>query len=131
MKNLKQDNSDSLRPEYRRSDFGNMVRGKYADAQVALPELAQLFLACIGEDAGLKFIYHSHGSNPNGHKPGDWTYECDNANQITLRYWVSEFSSIEEPVSNPTCVTTAQEKSDFHNLLVNHVQALRTRVDAL
>jgi len=25
------DNSDELRPEYRREDFGPMVRGKYAD----------------------------------------------------------------------------------------------------
>lgn len=131
MKNIRQDNSDSLRPAYRRSDFGKMVRGKYADAQVALPELVRLFLACIGEDAGLKFIHYSPGNHLAGHKLGDWTYEFDNANQITLRYWLNEFGSIEEPVSNPPCVTSAQEKSDLHNLLLNHVQALRAKVDAL
>jgi hypothetical protein len=62
---------------------------------------------------------------------GDWTYEFDNANQITLRYWLGEFSSIQESISNPPCVTTAQERSHLHTLLCDHVQALRTRVDAL
>ena len=127
MKDIRHDQDNSLRAEYKRSDFGEMVRGKYADAQVALPELVRLLLACIGEDAGLKFTYHSPGS----HRRGEWTYEFDKTHQITLRYWLDEFSSIEESISNPTYVTTAQEKSDLHNLLLNHVQALRARVDAL
>ena len=32
MKKPKINLSDELRPEYKRSDFGKMVRGKYADA---------------------------------------------------------------------------------------------------
>ena len=131
MKNIRHDQEDSLRAEYKRSDFGEMVRGKYALTQIEFAELVRLFLGCIGEDIGLNFVYYSHGNHLAGHKRGDWTYECDNAHQITLRYWLSEFSSIEEPVSNPSCVTTAQERSALHSLLLNHVQALKARVDTL
>ena len=131
MKNLRTDTSDSLRPEYRRSDFGEMVRGKYARTQVEFAELVQLFIACIGEETGLKFVHYSPGNRLSGHNLGDWTYEFDNSNQITLRYWLNELSSLEESISNPPCVTTDQERSDLHNLLFDHVQALRTRVDAL
>lgn len=131
MKNLRTDTDDSLRPEYKRSDFGEMVRGKYAQTQVEFAELVRLLIACISEDTGLKFFHHSPGNNLAGHNLADWTYEFDNANQITLRYWLNEFSSIEESISNLPCITTAQERSDLHNLLFDHVQALRTRVDAL
>ena len=131
MKNIKQDIVDSLRPEYSRSDFGEMARGKYAATQLAFSELVRLLLACIADDQGLKFNHHSPGNRRANHKHGDWTYELDNANQITLRYWVSEFGSIEEPISNPPCVRTAQERSALQNLLLNHVQALKNRVDAL
>lgn len=31
MKKVKSDMTDELRPEYNRSDFGEIVRGKYAD----------------------------------------------------------------------------------------------------
>ena len=129
MKNIRHDDSDSLRAEYKRSDFGEMVRGKYADAQVALPELVRLLLACIGEDAGLKFMSRSPGHNLAGHTRGEWTYEVDDAHQITLRYWLSKFSSMEESISNLPDVITAREESDLHSLLLNHVQALRARVD--
>jgi len=32
MKKDRDDSADELRPEYKRSDFGRMVRGKYAEA---------------------------------------------------------------------------------------------------
>ena len=32
MKKVDADSADELRPEYKRSDFGELVRGKYADA---------------------------------------------------------------------------------------------------
>src|SRR5215467_405197 len=99
MKDIRQDAGDSLRREYSRSDFGEMVRGKYASTQLEFTELVSLLLACIGEEADLKFIHHSTGNLLADHNSGDWTYELDNANQITLRYWLSEFGSIEEPIS--------------------------------
>ena len=34
MKNIRQDLDDALRPEYKRSDFGEMVTGKYSATQV-------------------------------------------------------------------------------------------------
>jgi hypothetical protein len=108
-----------------------MVRGKYAKTQVEFAELIHLLLTCIGEDEGLKFIHHSPGNQLADHKPGDWTYEFDNANQITLRYWLSEFNSLEEPLPNPPCVMTNEAGSDLQNLLVQHVRSLKARVDAL
>lgn len=131
MKNIRQDLDESLRREYRRSDFGKMVQGKYATTQLEFSELVDLLLACAAEDVGLNFNHHSVGNDRADHKRGDWTYELDNANQITLRYWLSEFGSIEEPVSNPPCVTTPQERSDLQNLLLNHLQALKNKVAAL
>jgi len=130
MKNIRQDLNDSMRREYRRSDFGKMVRGKYATTQLELAELVNLLITCIGEDFGLKFI-HSNNNQIANHKRGDWTYELDNDNQITLRYWLNDFGSIEEPISNPPCVTTSQERSDLQSLLLHHVQALKNKVDAL
>lgn len=131
MKNLRQDVDDTLRREYSRSDFGEMVRGKYARTQLEFAELVSLLLTCISEESGLKFTHHSPGNQLADHKAGDWTYELDNANQITLRHWLSEYGSIEELISNPPCVTTAHERSDLQKLLLAHVQALRNRVDAL
>lgn len=120
-----------MRPEYKRSDFGELVQGKYATTPPQFSEMVRLFLACIGEDQGLKFINQSESHSRSSRKPGDWTYELDNANQITLRYWLSEFESIEEQVSSPTCITSSKERSDLQNLLVNHVQALQARVEKL
>ena len=131
MKNIKQDLGDSLRPEYKRADFGDMVRGKYAGTEVQFGELVRLLLTCIGEDEGLTFIQHSPGNRLAGRKPGDWTYELDNTNRITLRYWLSEFNSLEEPLSNPRCVTTNQARSELQSLVVKHVRSLKARVDAL
>lgn len=131
MKNLRQEDSDSLRREYRRSDFGEMARGKYATTQLEFSELVRLLLACIAEDVSLNFNHHSPGNYLADHKRGDWTYELDNANRITLRYWLSEFGSVEERISNPPCVSTPQERSDLQSLLMTHVLALKTRVEAL
>jgi hypothetical protein len=131
MKNVRQDSSDSLRPEYKRSDFGEMVLGKHANTQIALRELVRLLLACIGEDAGLKFIHHSPDSPFPCHRLGDWTYEFDDASQITLRYWLSGSANVEEPISNPPYVANAQERSNLQNLLTEHVHALKSKVIAL
>lgn len=128
MKNIERDFEDSLRPEYKRSDFGEMVKGKYAWTQVQFAELVRLLIACIGEDEDLSLTHHSQGNYLAGHKSGDWTYEIDNANQITLRYWTSEFSSIEEPISNPPCVTTPEDREQLQSLLLTHARNLKTRV---
>ena len=131
MKKIKPEREDWLRPEYRRSDLGELIRGKYANTHVDFSELVRLLLACIGEDEGIQFLHHSTGNVLAGHKLGDWTYEIDNGNQITLRYWIREFRNIEEPISNPPVITNPQEKTKLQNLLLNHVRALKTRVAAL
>lgn len=130
MKNIRQDLGDSLRPEYKRSDFGEMGQGKYATTQLQFAEVVRLLLVCIGEDEDLKFIYQPK-DNPASRKRGDWTYEFDGANQLTLRYWFSEFESIEESISNSPGVNNAQDRSDLQHLLLKHVRNLKTRVDAL
>jgi hypothetical protein len=131
MKNIRHDEEDTLRAEYKRSDFGEMVVGKYALTQIEFAELVWLLLAGIREDVGSNFIRYSPGNYLAGHKQGDWTYELDNANQITLRYWLGESDSIEEPISNPPAVITVQDKLDLQKLLLDHVEALRTKVAAL
>ena len=54
MKKIKSETADELRPEYKRSDFGEFVRGKYAnrikeETNVVLlePDIAQAFLALL------------------------------------------------------------------------------------
>src|SRR5437588_836174 len=98
-----------LRPEYKRSDFGELVRGKYAATQVEFTELVSLLMSCIGEDEDVKFIYHSKGDTLARGRSGDWTYEFDNANQITLRYWLDSFRSLEVDTTNPPCITSHEE----------------------
>ena len=129
MKNISHDAGDSLRPEYRRSDFGDMVQGKYAASQVEFVVLVRLLLTCISEDEGLKFVHHCESSNCAGRRHGDWTYELGHANQITLRYWLSEVRSLEEPIANSPCVTNAEEQSALQDLLLNRVRALKARVE--
>ena len=130
MKNISHD-IDDLRPEYKRSDFGEMVTGKYALIRVELPEFVRLLLACIGEDEGMMFTLHSPADQL-AHRAGDWTYEIDDANQITLRYWLGGFRSLEDVISNaPPYVTTPKERTDLQNLLTAHVRALKARVAAL
>jgi hypothetical protein len=131
MKNIRRVADDSLRPEYRRSDFGELVRGKYAATQVEFAELVRLLLSCIGEDEGLEFVHYSQGNTAAGHKLGDWTYEIDNANQVTLHYWLDEFRSVEEPILSTPAVTTPQERADLQDLLLTHVRNLKARVSAL
>jgi len=127
MKNVRQDFSDSLRPEYRRSDLGDLIRGKYATTQVEFTELVRLLLACAGEDENVNFLQHFPNNQLAGRKPGDWTYEIDKTNQITLRYWLNEFRSIAESISNPPCVTTPEERSDLQKLILKHVRILKAR----
>lgn len=131
MKNIDLDPEDTLRPEYKRSDFGEIIRGKYATTQVDFHQLTGALLTCIGEDEGVKFMSHSTGDYLAQHKPGDWTYEIDNANQITLRYWLSEFGSLEEAISNPTCVTKPKERTELQGALLKGVTSLKTKVAAL
>ena len=131
MKNVRQDFNDSLRPEYRRSDFGKMVEGKYAYSQVEFADLVHLLVTCAGEDEDVNSVHYSIGNQLVGHKQGDWTYEIDNANQITLRYRVNEFRSIEERLTNPPCVTTPEERSELQKLIQHHLRTLKARVDQL
>jgi hypothetical protein len=131
MKNINSDPEDSLRPEYKRSDFGELIRGKYATTQVDFHQLTGALLTCIGEDEGIKFMHHSIGNYLANHKSGDWTYEIDNANQITLRYWLSEFGSTEEAVPNPTSVMTPKDRTELQNALLKGVTSLKTKVAAL
>ena len=121
----------SLRPEYKRSDFGELISGKYASVQVDFHHLTGLMLTCIGEDEGVRFTHHSIGNYLANHKPGDWTYEIDNANQITLRYWLSEFGSIEESITNPTSVMTARDRTELQNALLKGVTSLKAKVATL
>ena len=131
MKNIRRDLDDALRPEYKRSDFGEMVTGKYALTQVEFAEMVHLFLTCIGEDEGIKFTHNSPGNQFADRHPGDWTYEMDNTNQVTLRYWRSELENVEERLSNLPCVTTAEERSELQALLLKHVRALKHTVKSL
>jgi hypothetical protein len=131
MKNIEIDPEDTLRPEYKRSDFGEIIRGKYATTQVDFHQLTAALLACIGEDEGLKFKDHSTGNRLANHKSGDWTYEIDKANQITLRYWLNEFGSVEEAISKPPNVITPQDRRELQDALLKGVTTLRTKVLAL
>ena len=131
MKNIKHDTGDSLRPEYQRSDFGEMVRGKYATAQVDFAELVRLLLACIGEDEGVTFKLHSSGKLAANRQPGEWTYEVDEAGQVTLRYWLTEDESFEELIDKTPHVTDSHGRSQLQNLLVNRGRVLKARVNAL
>jgi hypothetical protein len=131
MKKIDVERDDTLRPEYKRSDFGEIVRGKYATTEVDFHQLVQTLLTCIGEDEGLQFVHHSIGNYLAQHKPGEWTYEIDNSNQITLRYWLSEFGSLEESIVNPACVITHKDRTELHEALLTSVTNLKTNVAEL
>ena len=131
MKKVDVEPEDTLRPEYKRSDFGEIVRGKYATTEVDFHQLVQTLLTCIGEDEGLRFVHHSIGNYLAQHKPGEWTYEIDNSNQITLRYWLSEFGSMEESIVNPTSVITHKDRTELHEALIAGVTNLKTNVAEL
>ena len=123
MKTIRQDVDDSLRPEYKRSDFGEMIQGKHAASPVEFAELVRILLTCIGEDEGLRFI-ESHGAARNSN---DWTYAIDADNQLTLRYTVNETECIEEQISAQCCVTTPEDRAKFQNQLLRHVRALKAK----
>lgn len=131
MKKIKPEMDDWLRPEYKRSDFGELVRGKYASKQLEFADLVRLLLGCLGEDQNIQFERHSEGNSLAGHKLGDWTYEIDNGNQITLRYWLSEFGSIEEPISNSPVIATPLERTELQDLLLEHIDSLKAKVAEL
>ena len=131
MKKIDVEREDTLRPEYKRSDFGEIIRGKYATTQVDFHQLVQALLSCISEDEGLRFVHHAVGNYRANHKPGEWTYEIDNGHQITLRYWLSDLGSIEELISNPTCVTTPRDRTELQDALHEGVLGLRTKVTEL
>ena len=129
MKNVEADPEDTLRSEYKRSDFGEVIRGKYATIQVDFHQLTGVLLTCVGEDEGVRFT-HSPGNRHANHKRGDWTYEIDNSNQITLRYWLNEFGSVEEAIPNPTVVMTPRQRTDLHQALFKGVTDLKIKVAA-
>lgn len=131
MKKTSEEVDDWLRTEYKRSELGKLVRGKYAATQVEFAELIKLSIACVGEDQKLHFEHHSLGNYRAGRKAGDWTYEIDNANQVTLRYWLGEFRSVEEPISTPPSIMTSQDPEELLSLLAKHVRILAYRVNEL
>lgn len=117
---------DELRPQYKRSDFAKFVRG--AVTQVEFTERVALFLACIGEDEQIRFTHHSIGNYLANQQSGDWTYEIDNANQVTLRYWLNSLGNIDLKVTNPPCIITAEDNSNLINALTMGVRALKAKV---
>ena len=128
MKNIEVDPEDTLRPEYKRSDFGEIIRGKYATTQVDFHQLTGALLACIGEDEGIKFIHHSIGNYLADHHSGEWTYEIDNANRITLRHWLDSLRNVSEQISNLPCVMTPKERSELQSALLEGVKKLKAKV---
>lgn len=63
MKKAKKVTADELRPEYKRSDFGTMVRGKYvgrlnksSNVVVLEPEVAKLFPNAAAVNAALRSL---------------------------------------------------------------------------
>ncbi len=130
MKKIRPEMDDWLRPEYKRSDFGEFVRGKYASTILEFPDLVGLLLGCLGENENIHFV-HSTGNYLVLHKLGDWSYEIDKANQITLRYWLDEFQSLEEPISNSTSITTPEERSELQDLLLESIHSLQAKASQL
>jgi hypothetical protein len=126
MRKIEPEFDDWLRPDYKRSDFGRMVRG--AVTQVEFAELTRVLLACVGEDEGLRFQHHSQGNCKANHNSGDWTYEIDNSNQITLRYWLDSVKSISQELSNPPCVTTQAETDELQRVLTSGVRDLQSKI---
>ena len=126
MKNIEPKIDDSMRPEYKRSDFGDFVRG--AVTQVEFAERVALLLSCIGEDEGVKFGHHSIGNYLANHCFGEWTYEIDNGNQVTLRYWLDSLGNIEVNVTNPPCIMTAEDNNTLLSALTTGVRALKAKV---
>jgi len=85
-------------------------------------------LSCIGEDDGIRFEAHSIGDYVAQHQPGDWNYEIDNGNQITLRYWLSGWDNIHEELSNPPSIMNAEDNTKLQDALATGVRQLKARV---
>lgn len=79
----------------------------------------------------MRFIDQSRDSSLAGRRPADWTYEIDAGDQITLRYWLTEFTTLSEQLASPPSVTTPAERADLQNLLTRHVKSLKAKVAAL
>lgn len=127
MKNIEvEPEIDELRPEYKRSDFEQFVRGAVTEVQFA--ERVALLLACIGEDEGVKFTHHSVGNYLADQQSGDWTYEIDNGNQVTLRYWLDSLGSIQVNVTNPPTIMTAEDNNSLLSALTTGVRTLKAKV---
>ena len=129
MKNIKREPEDSLRPEYQRSDFGELVRGKFAISQVDFLELTGLLLSCIGEDEGIKFKVRANGNVLPDHRRAEWTYEVDNHNRVILRYWKSSKTNLAENLSNPVAITSAKERKELQTVLKQGVKSLKAKID--
>lgn len=115
-----------LRSEYRRSDFLHFVRG--AGTEIELAERIALLLGCIGEEEHINFSHHSIGNYLAEHQEGDWTYEIDNANQVTLRHWFSSKGSIAVNLTNPPVIITAEDNHNLIEALATGVRTLQTKV---
>ena len=128
MKNIEVESEiDELRPEYKRSDFGKFVRG--AVTQVEFAERVALMLACIGEEEEVHFRRRSEGNYRDQPNASDWTFEISHSdNQITLRYWLGGWENISEQLSNPPCISTAEDNSNLINALVSGVKTLKASV---
>jgi hypothetical protein len=128
MKNLDVESEiGELRPEYKRSDFGEFTRG--AVTQVEFAERVALLLACIGQDEKITFRSRSEGNYRDQPVAGDWTYEIGHSdNQITLSHWLGGWDSISERLSNPPCVFTAEDNNTLISALTTGVKTLRVKV---
>jgi hypothetical protein len=128
MKNIEvEPEIDELRPEYRRSDFGEFVRG--AVTQVEFADRVALLMACIGEDEEITFRSRSEGNYKDQPDVGDWTYEIGHSdNQVTLRHWLGGWDNISEQLSNPPCIFTAEDNNNLIDALTAGVRALKAKV---
>src|SRR5258705_3943434 len=128
MKKATSELNDWGRPEYKRSDCDEIVRGKYATTQVDCAELTALLLAVIVEDEGIKFIHQSIGNYLADHRADEWTYEIDNSNQITLRYWLDSRRNLSKEIPNPPSVMTPKERAELQVALLESVKKLKAKV---
>lgn len=125
MKNFKEDWTDTLRPEYKRSDFGEFTIGKYANIPVDFAEMARLLLVCLGEDEGLHFHNAANLTVP---KPGDWTYSFDVPNQMRLSYWIDTHTRIDETVTGPLKVSSPKESANLRDLIHDRFNVIKESI---
>lgn len=128
MKNIEvESETDELRSEYKKSDFGEFIEG--AVTQVEFAERVALLMACIGKDEGITFRHHSEGNYRDQPEAGEWTYEIRHTdNQITLVHWLRDWNNLSEPLSNPPCIFTAEDNNTLIDTLTVGVRALKAKV---